>query len=118
VLKDRTEVATDEELAALLALVREAKDFLDDRFHPDGYNIGEAAGARAAELSRRRASVVGVVRPRGIIAPLSPIILQSFPNLDIKYQSVVSYCAIQGKIIEIISSIFANPISNLPQIHV
>ena len=32
--------ATDDEQAALLALVREAKRFLDGRFHPDGYNIG------------------------------------------------------------------------------
>jgi len=31
----------DAELAALLALVRDAKTLLDERFHPDGYNIGQ-----------------------------------------------------------------------------
>ena len=80
VLKDHGEFATDAEQATLLAPVREAKDFLDDRSHPGGYNIGEAAGARAAELSRRSASVTGVVRSSGTIASLSPIILQSSPN--------------------------------------
>ncbi len=39
--------ATDEEQAALLALVREAKDLLDDRFRPDGYNIGVNVGTAA-----------------------------------------------------------------------
>ncbi|ABN57417.1 histidine triad (HIT) protein [Methanoculleus marisnigri JR1] len=46
--------ATDAELAALLALVREAKTLLDDRFHPDGYNIGvnvrKAAGQTVMHL--------------------------------------------------------------------
>jgi len=41
--------ATDEEQAALLALVREAKDLLDDRFHPDGYNIGVNVGTAAGQ---------------------------------------------------------------------
>ena len=41
--------ATDEEQAALLALVRAAKDLLDDRFHPDGYNIGVNVGTAAGQ---------------------------------------------------------------------
>ena len=41
--------ATDEEQAALLALVREAKDLLDDRFRPDGYNIGVNVGTAAGQ---------------------------------------------------------------------
>ncbi len=41
--------ATDEELAALLALVREAKTLLDGRFHPDGYNVGVNVGKAAGQ---------------------------------------------------------------------
>jgi len=41
--------ATAEEQAALLALVREAKQFLDERFHPDGYNIGVNVGEAAGQ---------------------------------------------------------------------
>ncbi len=41
--------ATDEEQAALLALVREAKTLLDGRFHPDGYNVGVNVGAAAGQ---------------------------------------------------------------------
>ena len=41
--------ATDEEQAALLALVREAKDFLDEHFHPDGYNVGVNVGEIAGQ---------------------------------------------------------------------
>lgn len=42
--------ATDEEQAALLALGREAKRLLDDRFHhPDGYNIGVNVGTAAGQ---------------------------------------------------------------------
>ena len=41
--------ATDAELATLLALVREAKDLLDERFHPDGYNIGVNVGTAAGQ---------------------------------------------------------------------
>ena len=41
--------ATDDEQAALLALVREAKWFLDGRFHPDGYNIGVNVGQAAGQ---------------------------------------------------------------------
>jgi diadenosine tetraphosphate (Ap4A) HIT family hydrolase len=41
--------ATDEEQAALLALVREAKDLLDGRLHPDGYNIGVNVGTAAGQ---------------------------------------------------------------------
>ncbi|MDD3856731.1 MAG: HIT family protein [Methanoculleus sp.] len=48
-LKDHGEFATDGEQAALLALVREAKDFLDDRFHPGGYNIGANVGTAAGQ---------------------------------------------------------------------
>jgi len=41
--------ATDAELAALIALAREAKTLLDDRFHPDGYNVGANVGAAAGQ---------------------------------------------------------------------
>ncbi|MCK9278744.1 MAG: HIT family protein, partial [Methanoculleus sp.] len=41
--------ATDGEQAALLALVREAKAFLDERFHPDGYNVGVNVGTAAGQ---------------------------------------------------------------------
>ena len=41
--------ATDEEQAALLALVREAKPFLDEQFHPDGYNVGVNVGTAAGQ---------------------------------------------------------------------
>ncbi|HOB44012.1 MAG TPA: HIT family protein [Bacillota bacterium] len=41
--------ATDEEQAALLTLVREAKRLLDERFHPDGYNIGVNVGTAAGQ---------------------------------------------------------------------
>jgi len=41
--------ATDDEQAALLALVREAKDFLDEHFHPEGYNIGVNVRAAAGQ---------------------------------------------------------------------
>ena len=41
--------ATDAELAALLALVREGKNLLDGRFHPDGYNVGVNVGTAAGQ---------------------------------------------------------------------
>jgi len=41
--------ATDAELAALLALLREAKTLLDGRFHPDGFNVGVNAGEAAGQ---------------------------------------------------------------------
>ena len=41
--------ATDAEQAALLALVREAKDFLDEQSHPGGYNIGVNVGEIAGQ---------------------------------------------------------------------
>jgi len=41
--------ATDAELAALLALVREAKTLLDEQFHPDGYNVGVNVGEAAGQ---------------------------------------------------------------------
>ncbi|MDN7026007.1 HIT family protein [Methanoculleus sp. FWC-SCC1] len=41
--------ATDEEQAALFALVREAKELLDERFRPDGYNIGVNVGEAAGQ---------------------------------------------------------------------
>ena len=41
--------ATDAEQAALLALVREAKTLLDDRLHPDGYNVGVNVGTAAGQ---------------------------------------------------------------------
>ena len=42
--------ATDAELTALLALAREAKTLLDERFHPVGANVGEAAGQTVMHL--------------------------------------------------------------------
>jgi diadenosine tetraphosphate (Ap4A) HIT family hydrolase len=39
----------DAELAALLALLRDAKTLLDGRFHPDGYNIGVNVGEAAGQ---------------------------------------------------------------------
>jgi diadenosine tetraphosphate (Ap4A) HIT family hydrolase len=46
--------ATDEERAALLALIDEGKRLLDERHAPDGYNIGinvgEAAGQTVVHL--------------------------------------------------------------------
>ena len=41
--------ATDAELTALLALVREAKTLLDGRLHPDGYNVGVNVGETAGQ---------------------------------------------------------------------
>ena len=41
--------ATDDEQAALLALVREAKALLDERFRPDGYNVGVNVGKTAGQ---------------------------------------------------------------------
>ena len=41
--------ATDAELTALLALAREAKTLLDERFHPDGYNVGVNIGRAAGQ---------------------------------------------------------------------
>ncbi|HPM55504.1 MAG TPA: HIT family protein [Methanoculleus sp.] len=38
--------ATD---AELLALAREAKTLLDDRYHPDGYNVGVNVRAAAGQ---------------------------------------------------------------------
>jgi len=36
--------------AELAALVRDAKTLLGERFHPDGYNVGEAAGQTVMHL--------------------------------------------------------------------
>ena len=41
--------ATDDEHAALLALVREAKALLDEQFRPDGYNVGVNVGKTAGQ---------------------------------------------------------------------
>jgi diadenosine tetraphosphate (Ap4A) HIT family hydrolase len=46
--------ATDQEQQALLAVLDRVKDLLDERYHPDGYNIGinvgEAAGQTVMHL--------------------------------------------------------------------
>ena len=49
IIGHRRPLRRDAEEVALLALVREAKDFLDDRFHPDGYNIGVNVGEIAGQ---------------------------------------------------------------------
>ena len=41
--------ATNEEQAALLALVREAKPLLDEQYRPDGYNVGVNVRAAAGQ---------------------------------------------------------------------
>ena len=41
--------ATEEEIAALWNLVRDAKDFLDRKYSPDGYNIGINDGVSAGQ---------------------------------------------------------------------
>lgn len=41
--------ATSDEQADMLALVDEVRRRLDDRFHPDGYNVGFNAGAAAGQ---------------------------------------------------------------------
>ena len=41
--------ATKEETAALWKLVRDAKDFLDRKYFPDGYNIGINDGVPAGQ---------------------------------------------------------------------
>ncbi|MFW5967671.1 MAG: DEAD/DEAH box helicase family protein, partial [Persicimonas sp.] len=41
--------ATEEERAAITALIDEVKDILDERFAPDGYNIGINAGEAAGQ---------------------------------------------------------------------
>jgi|GEM_PF-216668 len=53
----------DVELTALLALLREAKTLLDGRLHPDGYNLGKAAGQTVMHLIPRYAG--DVEDPRG-----------------------------------------------------
>ena len=66
--------ATDAELTALLALVREAKAHLDGRFHPDGYNVGvnvrAAAGRTLMHLIPRYAG--DVADPRGGVRGVIP----------------------------------------------
>jgi len=41
--------ATDDERAALLRLVHEVKRKLDEKLHPDGYNVGFNAGEAAGQ---------------------------------------------------------------------
>jgi diadenosine tetraphosphate (Ap4A) HIT family hydrolase len=41
--------ATDEEQQALLSLIRDCRRLLDERFHPDGYNIGVNVGEAAGQ---------------------------------------------------------------------
>lgn len=40
---------TDEERKSLFSLVRETKKILDDKYHPDGYNIAVNSGAAAGQ---------------------------------------------------------------------
>jgi DNA-binding transcriptional regulator LsrR (DeoR family) len=49
IIGHRRPLRRDAEEAALLALVREAKDFLDDRVHPGGYNVGVNVGETAGQ---------------------------------------------------------------------
>ena len=44
--------ATQEEQAALLALLDEGKQLLDEQYKPDGYNIGINVGAAAGQTIR------------------------------------------------------------------
>ncbi|MDD4455561.1 MAG: HIT family protein [Candidatus Methanomethylophilaceae archaeon] len=71
-LKDRAEVATDAEQAALLALVREAEDFLDGRFHPGGYNVGTAAGQTVMHLHVIPRYAGDMADPRGGVRGVIP----------------------------------------------
>lgn len=41
--------ATLEEHVRLLSLIKEGRRYLDDRFHPDGYNIGINCGPAAGQ---------------------------------------------------------------------
>jgi diadenosine tetraphosphate (Ap4A) HIT family hydrolase len=41
--------ATDDEKRDLWALVEEVKEFLDERYHPDGYNVGTNCGEAAGQ---------------------------------------------------------------------
>jgi diadenosine tetraphosphate (Ap4A) HIT family hydrolase len=41
--------ATEEEVMALHRLVAEVKKILDERYHPDGYNVGVNVGACAGQ---------------------------------------------------------------------
>jgi len=40
---------TDEEVADMLALARQVQTILDNRFHPDGYNLGVNIGLAAGQ---------------------------------------------------------------------
>ncbi len=41
--------ATDEEIAALYQLLQEGKKYLDQKYHPDGYNLGVNIGEDAGQ---------------------------------------------------------------------
>lgn len=41
--------ATEEEMTSLGELLKKVKEKLDERFHPDGYNIGANVGAVAGQ---------------------------------------------------------------------
>ncbi|RDV84346.1 HIT family protein [Ammonifex thiophilus] len=42
--------ATEEEIVALYCLLHEVKKLLDERYHPDGYNVGVNVGKCAGQV--------------------------------------------------------------------
>lgn len=40
---------TDEEIGGLWSLVKEGREFLDEKYHPDGFNVGVNVGETAGQ---------------------------------------------------------------------